>query len=132
MKQLLLPTLLLLSFSASSQAIKPAPKTVTLSVTQAAKIEDSLRVLPLLRQEARQWRLAAADYQGAADSLQRAGRLQQDAARSYQKSLDDQQRLLASETAEKTLWQGKARKRGLLNGLLIALSSGLVLLAAVR
>ncbi len=98
-------------------------------MAQAAKIEDSLRVLPLVRQEAQQWQQAATTFQHAADSLRRAGGLQQDAALSYQKSLSDQQRLLTSETAATTEWRSKARKRGVVNVLLITLSGVLAVLA---
>lgn len=133
MKQLLLLILLPASYSASCQTTKPAvANPVTLSVAQAAKIEDSLRVLPLVRQEAQQWHLAATAYRHAADSLQRATSAQHDAAQAYQQSLMDQQRLLASETAAKTEWRSKARKRGVLNGLLVALSGVLLGLAVTR
>lgn len=97
---------------------------------QAAKIEDSLRVLPLVRQEAQQWHLASTAFQHAADSLQRALGLQRDVSQSYQKSLGDQQRLLTSATAEKTEWRSKAQKRGLINVLLVVVSGLLVVLAA--
>ncbi|RTQ50305.1 hypothetical protein EJV47_11820 [Hymenobacter gummosus] len=122
----LLLTLLLTSSSANCQTTK----SVTLSVAQAAKIEDSLRVLPVVRQEARQWRLAAGAYRRSADSLQRAAALQQDVGRSYQKSLSDQQQLLTSETAEKTEWRSKARKRGVIIALLVGLSAVLAVIAA--
>ncbi|GGF04266.1 hypothetical protein [Hymenobacter cavernae] len=124
MKNALLLILLLGTFSSFSQSTK----TVTISATQAAKIEDSLRVLPVVRQEAQQWRLASGSYQHAADSLTRALSLQRDAGQSYQKSLTDQQKLLTSETAEKTEWRSKARKRGVINVLLVALSGVLVVL----
>lgn len=105
---------------------------MTLTVAQAAKIEDSLRVLPMVRQEARQWQLAATSFQHAADSLRRTGSFQQDAARSYQQSLNDQQRLLTSETATATEWRSKARKRGVVNVLLVTLSGVLAFLAVTR
>ena len=89
-------------------------------------------MLPIVRQEAQQWRLASGNYQHAADSLKRALSLQRDAGQSYQKSLSDQQQLLTSATAEKTEWRSKARKRGVINILLVALSGVFLVLAVAN
>ena len=85
-----------------------------------------------MRREAQQWRLGATSYQQAADSLRRALALQRDAGLSYQKSLSDQQQLLTSQTAAATEWRSKARKRGVVNVLLVALSGVLAFLAITR
>lgn len=118
---------MLSAFSSYSQTI--SSKAITLSVQQAAKIQDSLRVLPTVRQEANAWHQASTLYKGAADSLQRALSAQQNIGRSYQQSLADQQKLLTSATAEATEWRSKARKRGVVNVLLVALAGGLLVLA---
>ena len=122
---LLLLTLGLSSFSGHSQTTKA----LTISTQQAAKIEDSLRVLPLVRREARQWQMASGAYQQAADSLRRALRLQQGMGQSYQQSLADQTRLTTSATAEATEWRSKARKRGVINLLLTGAIGALAYLA---
>jgi hypothetical protein len=120
MRNLLLLILLLSGYNASCQATK----TVCLSVPQAAKIQDSLRVLPVVRDEALAWRKASGFYQRAADSLSRANSLNLDAVRASQRSFQSQVLLTQNETAKAEGWKQKARRRGLLNWIGLALAGG--------
>jgi hypothetical protein len=115
-------TLLLAGFNASSQ---PTEGQVCLSVPQAAKIQDSLRVLPVVRQEAAAWHTSSRYFQQSADSLRRANALNLDAARASQAAFTGQRALTANETAKASAWEQKARRRGWLNYLLAAAAAGL-------
>jgi hypothetical protein len=93
-------------------------------VPQAAKIQDSLRVLPLVRQEAGAWRKSSYYYRGAADSLSRSNSLNLDAVRASQRAFAEQVLLTQNETAKAEGWKQKARRRGLLNWIGLAVAGG--------
>lgn len=115
------PLVLLLAMELPALAgAAQAPKAITLPAREAAKIYDSLRVLPFVRQEARLLRAAGAAYRQAADSLQHAFADQQRASQECQLRLAEQKRLIDSDAAAVVKWRSKARKRGVLNGLLAA------------
>lgn len=114
-------TLLLSGFSASSQTTSAQ---VCLSVPQAAKIQDSLRVLPVVRREAAAWQMSSRFYQQAADSLYRSSELNLYAARAAERAFEGQQLLTQNEFAKANAWKQKARRRGLLNWLLLAGAGG--------
>lgn len=120
MRNLLLATLLLLAFKSYSQATKQ----VCLSVAQAAKIADSLAVLPVVRKEAAAWQTSSRFYQQAADSLYKSSELNLSAVRAAERAFEGQQLLTQNEFAQKLEWQRKARRRGLVSALLAALLGG--------
>jgi hypothetical protein len=107
-RKALLPSLLWLTPSlAFSQTTK-----VCIPTMQAAKIADSLAVLPLVRREANAWKAAA-------DSAQAASQARARANQALRSALQGQQALTANETASVELWRHRARKRGLLTYLLL-------------
>ncbi|MGI4742610.1 MAG: hypothetical protein ACRYG7_46220 [Janthinobacterium lividum] len=112
----------LLLLPAASLAQRPLP--VGLSVAQAAKICDSLAVLPLVRQEAAAWHRSAAHFQSAADSLGQADVLHLRAFQAEKRALQAQAGLLREESARAAQWKHRARRRGLLNYVLLALAGG--------
>ena len=114
------------------QGAAQVTQSVTLPAREATKIYDSLRVLPLVRQEAHRWQAASGAYRQAADSLRQALAAQQAASQTYQRSLTDQARLTTSATADATQWRSKARKRGVVNGLLAGAVGVLAYLAITR
>lgn len=116
---LLLP-LLLIAFSAYSQPTRQ----VCIPTVQAAKIADSLAVLPAVRREASAWQAAAGHFQTAADSLRAADAAHYRAFQAVRGALQDQRLLTANETASAELWRHRARKRGLLTYALLALLGG--------
>ncbi len=91
---------------------------------QAAKIADSLAVLPLVRQEASYWQAASSHFQTAADSLRAADAAHYRAYLAVRAALGDQLLLTANETAKVESWRHRARKRGVLNYALLALLGG--------
>jgi hypothetical protein len=93
-------------------------------VAQAAKVADSLRVLPLVRDEALAWRKSSGFFQRAADSLWRANDLNLSAVRSSQRAFEGQRLLTQNEAAKAEAWKQKARRRGLFNWLGLALAGG--------
>jgi hypothetical protein len=93
-------------------------------VAQAAKVRDSLTVLPLVRLEAAAWRAAAVGYRSAHDSLRRADAGHRAAYQSEQQATAGLGNLLANSETVADAWKGKARKRGLLNALLLAALGG--------
>jgi hypothetical protein len=86
---------------------------------QAAKIADSLAVLPLVRREACAWQRAAGHFQSASDSLRVAYVARSAAYQTLRGAMLDQQLLTANETAKAIGWQQRARRRGWLNCLLL-------------
>lgn len=117
---LLLLIALLLGYNANCQSTKQ----VCLTVPQAAKIQDSLRVLPLVRQEAGAWRQSSYYYKTAADSLRRANYLNLSAVRASQSAFAGQLLLTQNEAAKAEGWKQKARRRGLLNWIGLAIAGG--------
>jgi len=97
---------------------------VCLPVAQAGKIQDSLRVLPVVRREAAAWQTSSRFYQLAADSLWRSNELNLEAVRATQAAFEGQMQLTQNEFAKANAWQRKARKRGFLNWLLLAGAGG--------
>jgi ferric-dicitrate binding protein FerR (iron transport regulator) len=74
-------------------------------------------VLPLVRREALLWKAAT-------DSLRTADAAHYRAFQSVRGALQDERLVTANETAKAEAWRGRARKRGLLNYLLLALVGG--------
>lgn len=108
--------LILLPFAGFSQTTLNGK--VCFTPTQAAQVADSLKVLPLVRAEAGQWRQASAAYQGQAAGLRTA--------------LTDERQLHVLAEARAADYQRKARRRGLLNWLFLAVAGGLTALAVTR
>lgn len=75
-----------------------------LSVPQRQRLADSMATLPVVRRAAQQYRLSADAYAGA---------------------LVAQQRLSTDAALQASAWKATARKRGLLNLLLVAGLGGL-------
>ena len=73
-------------------------------MAQRQRLADSLATLPLVRQAAWQYRLSAEDYRAAVLT---------------------QRELTTDARAQATNWKARARKRGLLNYLLLALVGSL-------
>ncbi len=86
---------------------------------QAARIADSLAVLPLVRREAQAWQQAAGHFQTAGDSLRVAYVARGQAYQQLRGALFDQRLLTANETAKAIGWQQRAQRRGWLNCLLL-------------
>ncbi len=93
-------------------------------MAQAAKIADSLAVLPVVRKEAAAWQTSSRFYQQAADSLYKSSELNLSAVRAAERAFEGQQLLTQNEFAQKLEWQRKARRRGLVSALLAALLGG--------
>ncbi len=87
---------------------------------QAAKIADSLAVLPLVRREASAWQRAAWHFQTAGDSLRVAYVARGAAYQKLRGAMLDQQLLTTNEVAKAEGWRKRAQRRGLLNYLLLA------------
>lgn len=116
MRSLLLLLLILLPCAAFSQTTSAGK--ICFTPQLAAQLADSLKVLPLVRGEARQWRLAAGSFQAQAASTARA--------------LTDERELHALTAAEAGEWKKKARRRGLLNWLGAAAVAGVATLLLVK
>ncbi len=116
-----LAILLPLTYNAHSQSTSAQ---VCLSVPQAAKIQDSLKVLPVVRKEAAAWQTSSRFYQQAADSLYKASELNLSAVRAAERAFEGQQLLTQNEFAKANAWKRKARRRGLLNWIGAALVGG--------
>lgn len=116
---LLIPVLS--SFSSFSQ-----PTSVSLSVGQARRVADSLAVLPWVRREAAAWRLVGQRYARAADSLGLAATSYRQALQAQQLAFATQQQALAVEAQRTRYWRQRARRRGVLGwlGLALAASAG--------
>jgi hypothetical protein len=87
---------------------------------QAAKVRDSLRVLPVVRREAGAWRKAAGQYRAAADTAQAAYFWQSRALAGVQVALREEKGRTVQEHEWASVWKGKARRRGFLNWLTVA------------
>ena len=122
MRRFLLTLPLLLSIA--SNAFSQPTKQVCIPAVQAAKIADSLTVLPLVRREASAWQQAAGHFQSAGDSLRVAYVARGQAYQKLRGAMLDQQLLTANETAKAEGWRQCARRRGLLNYLLAAALAG--------
>jgi hypothetical protein len=130
MSKLKLLLLIALPFSAFSQAIKPVPPlgaTVCMPVAQAAKVRDSLNVLPLVRKEAKAWSVSAGRYKQAADTSFAAYLKQVSATSNTRLALREQQIETARQESKANEWKGKARRRGFWNWLAGAAVVGLTL-----
>ncbi|TVT39645.1 hypothetical protein FNT36_18565 [Hymenobacter setariae] len=115
MSKLKLLLLTALPFSAFSQAIKlipPPGPTVCMPVAQAAKVRDSLTVLPKVRREARTWRKAATSYRTAADTAQAAYVRQVAATANVQLALREETIEATRYEVSAKKWKGKAQRRG--------------------
>ena len=112
------PLLCALLWLTRSPAFCQPIEKVCLKVEQAARINDSLRVIPLLRR-------AVVGYRTAADSLRTADARHRAAYQSEQVATATLGVLLANSETVAANWKAKARKRGLLNALLLAGLSGL-------
>jgi hypothetical protein len=118
MSKLKLLLLTALPYSAFSQAIKlipPPGPTVCMPVAQAAKVRDSLTVLPKVRREARSWRIAATNYRTAADTAQAAYLRQASAMANTRLALREQKIETVRQEVKAKEWKGKARRRGFWN-----------------
>jgi hypothetical protein len=87
-------------------------------VPLAAKINDSLRVLPLVRKETRSLRKAVAGYRSAADSAHASYLAQVQASINTQLALREQKIETTRARVDAKEWKGKAQRRGWLNWLL--------------
>ncbi|QKG57002.1 hypothetical protein GKZ68_10410 [Hymenobacter sp. BRD128] len=113
---------LLTTFSASSQ--NTATRPVCIPSVQAARIADSLAVLPLVRREASAWQGSASQFAQSARTYRAADSLHYHAFQQVRGALQDERLLTANETAKMDTWRHRARKRGLLNYLLTAALGG--------
>lgn len=116
--------MLLLTLLATTPVFSQLTK-VCIPTRQAAKIADSLAVLPQVRQEAAAWQVAAIGYRTAADSLRAADQRHRAAYQSERVATQALTGLLGNAEAVGAGWKAKARKRGLLNALLLAGLGGL-------
>lgn len=82
-------------------------------------------MLPVVRAEATAWQAAAVGYRSALDSMTTADTHHRAAYQQEQIATARLGVLLSSSEAVGAEWKGKARKRGLLNGLLLAGLGGL-------
>jgi hypothetical protein len=89
-------------------------------VAQAAKVRDSLRVLPLVRREAGALRKAAGQYRAAVDTAQAAYFWQSRTLAGVQVALREEKGRTVQEHERANVWKGKARRRGFLNWLTVA------------
>ncbi len=93
---------------------------------QAALIEDSLRLLPIVRLEAQAWRESSRKFQASADSARRADGLHKDALKQELTHSSLQLLQLESVEADAANWKHKAKRANLLNFLLEAAAAALV------
>jgi hypothetical protein len=114
--------LLILVFSSYSSFSQPT--SVRLSGEQARRVADSLTVLPWVRREAAAWRLASHRYERAADSLGQAAGYYRQALQAQQRAFATQQQQLAAEAQQTHYWRQRARRRGVLGWLGLALAGG--------
>jgi hypothetical protein len=84
-------------------------------VAQAAKVRDSLTVLPKVRREARSWRTAATNYRTAADTAHAAYLRQASAMANTRLALREQKIETVRQEVKAKEWKGKARRRGFWN-----------------
>jgi hypothetical protein len=134
MSKLRLLLLIALPWPAFSQNL-PAPgpsNTICLTLPVAAKVRDSLRVLPLVRKEARQSRIAAGRYKTAADTSFAAYLKQVQANGNTRLALREQKVETARYEVAAKKWKGKAQRRGFWNWLAAAAVGGLTLGFATR
>lgn len=89
-------------------------------MAQAAKVRDSLRVLPVVRREAGSWRKAAGQYRAAADTAQAAYFWQSRSLVGMQVALREEKGRTMQEHERANSWKVKARRRGFLNWLTVA------------
>ena len=130
----LLALAILLPCAAFSQTIPIKPtsarldgNTVCLTLPVAAKVRDSLTVLPLVRKEAYQWRKAASRYQLAADTARAAYLRQAQATANVQVALREETIDAARYQVSAKSWKAKARRRSFWNWLAAAAVGGLTL-----
>jgi hypothetical protein len=81
-------------------------------------MNDSLRVLPLVRKEAKHLRTAASGYQLAADTLRAAYVAQLQSNANLGLGLREQKVETVRARLDAKQWKGKAQRRGWLNWLL--------------
>lgn len=93
----------------------------------AAKVRDSLSVLPLVRKEARTWRYAAGRYKLAADTAFESYLKQVQANGNTRLALREQKVETARQEVSAKKWKEKARRRGFWNWLAGAAVGGLAL-----
>lgn len=91
---------------------------VCFTPSEAAQVADSLKVLPLVRAEAAQWHQASGYFQRQAAGTATA--------------LQDERHLTAIANERASDYQRKARRRGLLNWLFLAVAGGITALAVTR
>lgn len=120
--------ILLLGFTALTAysqpgAKRPAAPIPCLTANQRQHLADSLARLPQLRRAAQEFRYAADTAYDAAVKAKRA-------ATGFASALVAQQKVSTAYATERNEWKAKARRRGLLNWLFVALASG-ALYAAV-
>jgi len=108
--------LILLPFASFSQTISGGK--VCFTPAEAAQVADSLKVLPLVRAEAAQWHQASGYFQRQAAGTATA--------------LQDERHLTAIANERAGNYQRKARRRGLLNWLFLAVAGGVTALAVTR
>jgi hypothetical protein len=134
MSKLRLLLLIALPWPAFSQTL-PAPgpsNTICLPLATAAKVRDSLAVLPLVRKEAGQLRIAAGRYKLAADTAFGSYLKQVSATANVQLALREQKVEMARFETDAKKWKGKAQRRGWLNWLAGAVVTGLSIGFAAR
>lgn len=120
----LLLLLLLASYNASSQTTSAKP--VCFSTPDAQRLLDSLRRLPTVRREAREWRLAYAKAHEAAVQDSVAAQRYHSALLNSQLAFTSQQQLLSEQRAETQKFKVRAHRKGwVLTALLVGI--GLVI-----
>lgn len=118
----LLGLILLLLLTASRASSQPT--SVCLTVRQAAKINDSLRVLPFLRRENDTLRVAMGQYRHSADSATAAAQHHERAYLGKSLAYEVQSELLASAKLDTDHWRSLARRRGFVNWLFTTATAG--------
>jgi hypothetical protein len=116
MKWLLLPLLILAPYAGFSQTFSSGKLCFT--PAEAARVADSLKVLPVVRAEAMQWQQASAAYLRQAASTRAA--------------LSDERQHNVLAEARAADYKKKAHRRGLLNWLFLAVAGGVGCLAITR
>lgn len=82
---------------------------------QAAKVRDSLRVLPKVRKEAKAWRTAATNYRTSADTAQAAYFRELSATANTRLALREQKIETVRYEVSAKQWKEKAQRRGFWN-----------------
>ncbi|TDN39284.1 hypothetical protein E4631_15570 [Hymenobacter sp. UV11] len=95
-------------------------------MAQAAKVRDSLRMLPVVRREAAAYASAARRYRASADTAQAAYFWQTRSLNGVQHALWEQKAETTRQEVMVKQWKGKARRRGFWNWVTVVSVAALV------